>query len=197
MADKVFKTRIQMKNNTTEYWDSVQNSFIPLFGEIIIYSDKDADGNLLPAKMKIGDGETVLANLPFSGGVSDGASDEASDGLTIDTTDAEAGTAALINADQLGGFAANKYLRKETYKSEITVVLSQIEWVNDGDNYTQNVISGGVGPNSSVIVSADVNSLKDYCRCGVHCVAQADEYLTFIANKIPKSDMAVNVLVFN
>ena len=63
MADKVFKTRIQMKNNTTEYWDSVQNSFIPLFGEIIIYSDKDAEGNLLPAKMKIGDGETILIIL--------------------------------------------------------------------------------------------------------------------------------------
>ena len=42
--------------------------------------------------------------------------------LSIDTTDAEAGTANLINADSLGGVAASRYVldsELDTYKSEV------------------------------------------------------------------------------
>ena len=40
MSNKELKTRIQMKNDTPEHWDTAsQNGFIPLLGEPIFYKD--------------------------------------------------------------------------------------------------------------------------------------------------------------
>lgn len=55
----ILKTRIQMKNDTAANWDKATN-FIPLKGELIIYTDTN--------QMKIGDGTNLLADLPFMGG---------------------------------------------------------------------------------------------------------------------------------
>ena len=49
-------TRIQHKIDTAENWVKATN-FYPLKGEIIIYSDLN--------KIKIGDGNTSVINLPF------------------------------------------------------------------------------------------------------------------------------------
>lgn len=57
MSEKVLKTRIKMKNGTPQEWLLAQN-FIPLQGEIIIYNDD------VP-KIKIGDGVTLVEELPF------------------------------------------------------------------------------------------------------------------------------------
>lgn len=61
MADKVIKTRVQLKNDTTANWEKAI-TFIPLKGEMIIYNDNDGTA----PKMKIGDGVTLLAELPFT-----------------------------------------------------------------------------------------------------------------------------------
>ena len=64
-----YNTRIRMKSDTTENWDS-QRTFVPLEGEIIIYTDyhkkTDEDGKTIdvPA-IKIGDGKTYGIDLPF------------------------------------------------------------------------------------------------------------------------------------
>lgn len=55
MADKTMKTRIQMKHETKENWDKA-TSFTPLEGESIFYTDKNI--------LKIGDGNTLLSELP-------------------------------------------------------------------------------------------------------------------------------------
>lgn len=52
----VLKTRISNKIDTTANWNSTTN-FIPLKGELIIYSD--------PNQLKIGDGVTKVQDLPF------------------------------------------------------------------------------------------------------------------------------------
>ena len=58
---KDFYTRIQNKHDTEENWNN-NSSFIPMQGEIIIY---DIDENYNYERMKIGDGNTSVINLPF------------------------------------------------------------------------------------------------------------------------------------
>lgn len=64
--------RIQLKRETTQYWNDALG-FVPLEGEIIIYNDyktiqKEIDGELkivnLP-NIKIGDGMAFVQDLPF------------------------------------------------------------------------------------------------------------------------------------
>lgn len=56
MADKIFKTRVQNKNDTSENWKLATN-FKPLKGEMILYTDTK--------QMKVGDGKTLVNDLPF------------------------------------------------------------------------------------------------------------------------------------
>ena len=64
-----YSTRIRSKSDTTENWNS-QRTFIPLAGEIIIYTDYDTktDDNgkkvNIPA-IKVGDGKSYGVDLPF------------------------------------------------------------------------------------------------------------------------------------
>lgn len=65
-------TRIKLKRDTTRGWDNARG-FIPLAGEVIIYSDytnieKEIDGEtttVLVPGLKIGDGLTYVQDLPF------------------------------------------------------------------------------------------------------------------------------------
>ena len=66
MAEKKIQTRIRQKVDTKANWDKATN-FIPLKGEIIIYSDLN--------QAKIGDGTTKVGALPFLKGKAD-ASDK-------------------------------------------------------------------------------------------------------------------------
>lgn len=66
MANKNFNTRIQLKNDTEANWNKATN-FIPLEGEAIIYS---ADSTHPFSRLKVGDGVTVVSELPFVEGES-------------------------------------------------------------------------------------------------------------------------------
>lgn len=55
---KKLLARTQQKTDTSANWELV-NDFIPLKGEIIIYSDLN--------RIKLGDGETKVNDLEFSG----------------------------------------------------------------------------------------------------------------------------------
>ena len=57
MASQEFITRIQEKTDTSENWAKVESTFIPLYGELIIYSDL--------GRMKVGDGVTTLGALSW------------------------------------------------------------------------------------------------------------------------------------
>lgn len=58
---RVIKERIQLKNDTEANWDKAKN-FVPLKGEIIIYS---ADDTHPFSRLKVGDGNTTVNNLSF------------------------------------------------------------------------------------------------------------------------------------
>ena len=65
--------RIQLKRDTTANWNNARG-FIPLAGEIIIYTDyssyeKEVDGRvktILVPNIKIGDGMSYVQDLPFA-----------------------------------------------------------------------------------------------------------------------------------
>lgn len=67
--------RIQLKRDTTANWDRVKGSFIPLAGELIIYTDyrtetyTDGSGAIrtrhIPA-FKVGTGNAYLGDLAFA-----------------------------------------------------------------------------------------------------------------------------------
>lgn len=59
---KSLNARIVHTHDTAEKWDSLEN-FVPRKGEIIIY---DPDNSYSYARMKIGDGITVVKDLPFA-----------------------------------------------------------------------------------------------------------------------------------
>ena len=58
MANKLLKTRMQQKIDTSQNWAKATN-FVPLKGEICIYSD-------LQGQVKIGDGTSKIGDLNFS-----------------------------------------------------------------------------------------------------------------------------------
>lgn len=89
MAKKV-STRIQNKRDTTANWATASaNGFIPLDGEFIIYADPDS----VP-KVKIGDGKTLVGDLPFLSHVTpEDVQTEVNNLITVGTADPTAETA--------------------------------------------------------------------------------------------------------
>ena len=67
MADKVLNTRVQQKHDIEANWLKAVN-FIPKIGEVIVY---DPDENHAAARVKIGDGERTVGQLPFISGQAD------------------------------------------------------------------------------------------------------------------------------
>lgn len=61
MSGKIFNSRIQNKYDDEIKWNSLAE-FIPLQGEIIVYSSNE---NKICPRIKIGDGETLLKDLSF------------------------------------------------------------------------------------------------------------------------------------
>ena len=87
MATKQFNARVQHKIDTWENWGKAEN-FIPLKGELIIYTT-DENGNA-KTQFKIGDGESYVKDLKFAaaGSTSGGTSTSAiqSDWAQTDTS---------------------------------------------------------------------------------------------------------------
>ena len=93
MAIAKYNTRVLQKHDMKENWDKATN-FIPLPGEIIVYDDL--------RKIKIGDGVTLINDLPFF----------LENVVYSDETDVEV-TTVPINADTLGGRNADEYATNE------------------------------------------------------------------------------------
>ena len=62
---KTMNARVIQKHDTEANWKLAVN-FIPKIGEIIVY---DVDSTHLIPRFKIGDGKTLVSNLPFCTGV--------------------------------------------------------------------------------------------------------------------------------
>ena len=140
MADnKVLKTRIQMKNDTSENWAKA-TTFVPLKGELIVYNDNDGNA----PRMKVGDGVTLLSELPFI--TSSGGSflfqpeepEEAEEGTIWIDTDEESNTINYVSFDsQIRDETSKSQARKNIGAAfdEITTIMS-IEEYDSLDNDT-------------------------------------------------------------
>lgn len=58
---KTLNTRIQQKYDSGTNWANVETSFVPLDGELVVYSSGTSDG----PQIKVGNGSTSLKDLPF------------------------------------------------------------------------------------------------------------------------------------
>lgn len=63
MEEKTLFTRVQQKHDIEANWMKAVN-FAPKVGEIIVY---DPDSNHTYSRVKIGDGVTLVSDLPFVG----------------------------------------------------------------------------------------------------------------------------------
>lgn len=66
-ANNTIKTRIRLKSDTEANWNKAgprdgSAGFVPLAGELIVYS---ADATHPFSRLKVGDGDTNVVNLPF------------------------------------------------------------------------------------------------------------------------------------
>lgn len=66
-SNNTIKTRVQLKSDTEANWNKAgpkegSNGFVPLSGELIVYT---ADATHPFSRLKVGDGETNVVDLPF------------------------------------------------------------------------------------------------------------------------------------
>lgn len=99
VSTKEFFTRIQHKHDIEENWNKATN-FVPLKGEIIIYDKDNAHSN---ERIKVGDGESKVSELPFSDAILDTFTVQLGDNGTIggyktgDTITAGTSVQAVLN----------------------------------------------------------------------------------------------------
>ena len=154
-SGKTLQTRIQLKHDTNANWTTAgNNGFIPLAGEIIIYDDLK--------RIKIGDGTTLLSNLPFFNNssniyIQDAEPENPKDGdLWVDTDDAEQTVLAAVATS--GSF--NDLTDKPTY-GIANITNLQTELNKKANDYSIELYNGTSG-NPKPVKFMTVN----YSTCG-------------------------------
>lgn len=141
MAEQVIKTRIKHKVGTAAEWQTAatNSSFAPLKGELIIYEDATTP------RMKIGDGSTLVTELPFV------------DGIKISVT----GSGNAITA---ASYDENTRTLTLTKGASYTSNTGDITGVTAGNGLTGGATSGtatlAVGAGTGITVSADAVAAK-------------------------------------
>ena len=107
-----FNTRIQLKSDTEAHWDLIKTTFKPLPGEMIIYSP---DTTHSYCRIKIGDGASTLASLPFidAGTINGGSPDK----LYIDMS-----TNAIYHYDGASGYTQLSNFTLNTSRTEASKI---------------------------------------------------------------------------
>ena len=152
------KGRFQQKIGTTEDWQKAHEAgFVPLEGEIIVYQDYK-DGTPVPPRYKVGNGNTLVGDLPFSAG---GVLEE---GLNPTS----------VQQDDTGSLAGVKGL----YWTELTAT-----WLVDEDRreYCFNLAQA---PYSSADATIDLDTIANYFSPGdiltIHGGNKLDKALTVL-----------------
>ena len=120
---KTITTRVQHKYDTIEKWKSVEDSFIPLSGEFVIYAPGTDNGVTYGVRQKIGDGVSVLGQLPF---VAVEGTVPVTQGGTGATTAAQARTNLGVTAANIGAVPTSRTVNGKALSSNITITASDI-----------------------------------------------------------------------
>lgn len=130
MANKVIKTRMQQKHDTSENWAKAEN-FSPLIGEIIVYDDLN--------KFKIGDGKTNVNDLPFaSGGIGDSGTGDSS---TIFNSDENKALTAFSAASGYKTIAGKRAFKITAKPSDTSFTLDSVDGLAVDDVVSYSVIA--------------------------------------------------------
>ena len=133
MANNTLKTRIILNNKTSEEWaSSTYNSFVPLKGEVCIYSDL--------RKIKIGDGITTVANLTFA---------------NLTPEEVQSLISAALHSH------SNKSILDATTASFTTALLNKLNGIADGANKTvvdSSLSSTSTNPVQNKVVYTELNN---------------------------------------
>ena len=81
----------------------------------------------------------------------------------------------------------------DSSRSRQQIILESDSWINN----TISVSCSGVDTSNDVYISPTPTSYKKYGSCGVICVAQGINSLTFQCDTTPDIDLTINVLIFN
>lgn len=124
--NQTFRTRFALKTNTTTEWtfNSLYNTFIPLKGEMIVYQDKDK------TRVKIGDGVTLLRELPFT---------------AVDT----------IDGVDISEFALRRDLQIIS-RVDFTATLIAENWLASDNKYLQTIKIEGITDKDVPIIELDL-----------------------------------------
>lgn len=95
MAERIINTRITQKHDNQESWESVP-LFVPKDGEIIVY-DSDSSHNL--PRIKIGNGDQTISNLPFTVDYNESIIALEVDGQTVTYTKGDGSTYSFQTQD--------------------------------------------------------------------------------------------------
>ena len=151
MADKTLKSRIVHKHDTAVKWAAT--NFIPKQGEIIIY---DVDNICNYERMKIGDGKTKVADLPF---IEASKADTAINANHATSAD----SATKATQDGNGKIIADTYETKSDATAKLNTAKgytdSEIaEWVGDKTVATQISTAVSTKANASDLTSHTGNN---------------------------------------
>lgn len=72
-----------------------------------------------------------------------------------------------------------------------TITLTVSAW----NNNTQTVAVSGITSDNTVIVSSNPESFDAYSSAKIKCTAQSTNSLTFICDKVPTTDIKVNIVI--
>lgn len=135
MAEKNINTRIVHKHDTEANWLKAAN-FIPKQGELIIY---DIDDVYTYERFKIGDGKTLVSELPFSVaqledfGIYIGSDEPTDTNIKIWINTSEEGTGVIPLLPRIA-----------------TITLTSGAWTGSSNPWSQVITVNGVGVNSKI-----------------------------------------------
>lgn len=137
--------------------------------------------------------------VTFSGVGSDAETEEGEDYRTLSEIVKDArylDEAARYLNDNLGriesAVRATAEWKAATYGCK-EITLNSEDW-NDENYQEVNVI--GLGADNTVIVSPGTDHQAEYVNCGIQCVRQEENILTFNCKIKPSEDIKVNILMF-
>lgn len=135
MANKVIKTRMVQKHDTSENWAKAEN-FSPLVGEIIVYDDLN--------KFKIGDGKTNVNDLPFTGVGNSGIGSSS----TVLNSDENKALTAFSAASGYKTIAGKKAFKITAKPSDTSFTLDSVDGLVVGDVVSYSIPQSGSGTSS-------------------------------------------------
>ena len=142
MADKTLKTRVITKHEPEANWE-LATGFKPLLGEIIIY---DRDNEHPEPRIKIGDGETYVNDLPFW-----------NQGSDYEYTDENG---ELIKIKSIAGQRAFQITATDAIDQTFT--LNQVKGLEVGDTYSIMVSKDIYNAGTITTISGNVVTVDTY-----------------------------------